>query len=103
MVRWDGRFSIEGSGLEDEIRVLIADDHPLMRRGLKLSVEEDPVLKVVGEAADGEAALSLITKLHPHVALLDIEMPKLDGLAVARELVKSGLKTEIIFLTFHSN
>ncbi len=51
----------------------------------------------------GDAALSLIAKLHPHVALLDIEMPKLDGLGVAREVVKRGLKTEIIFLTLHSN
>ncbi len=89
--------------MEDGIRILIADDHPLMRKGLRLSVEEDPGLKVVGEAADGEAALSLITKLRPHVALLDIEMPKLDGLGVAREVVKRGLKIEIIFLTLHSN
>jgi DNA-binding NarL/FixJ family response regulator len=89
--------------VDDEIRILIADDHPLMRKGLRLSVEEDRALKVVGEASDGEAALSLIKKLHPHVALLDIEMPKLDGLGVARELVKSKEKTEIIFLTFHSN
>ena len=89
--------------MADEIEVLIADDHPLMRKGLRLSVEEDPGLKVVGEASDGEAALSLIKKLRPQVALLDIEMPKLDGLGVVREMVKSGLKTEVIFLTFHSN
>lgn len=89
--------------MNDEIRILIADDHPLMRKGLRLSIDEDHGLKVVGEASDGEIALSLITKLHPHVALLDIEMPKLDGLGVAREIIKRGLKTEIIFLTFHSN
>ena len=89
--------------MDDEIRILIADDHPLMRKGLRLSVEEDPGLKVVGEASDGEMALSLIKKLHPHVALLDIEMPKLDGLGVVREMIKFGLKTEVIFLTFHSN
>jgi DNA-binding NarL/FixJ family response regulator len=89
--------------VDDEIRILIADDHPLMRKGLRLSVEEDPGLRVVGEASDGEEALLLIRKLHPRVALLDIEMPKLDGLGVARETVKCGLQTEIIFLTFHSN
>lgn len=87
----------------NEIHILIADDHPLMRKGLRLSVEEDPGLKVVGEAPDGEIALSLITEFRPHVALLDIEMPKLDGMGVAREIFKRGLKTEIIFLTFHSN
>jgi len=89
--------------MDDEIRVIIADDHPLMRKGLRLSIDEDPDLTVVGEAADGEMALSLITGLQPHIALLDIEMPKLDGLGVAREMIKRGLKTEIIFLTFHSN
>src|SRR3984957_2506423 len=89
--------------MDSEIRILIADDHPLMRKGLRLSVEEDPGLKVVGEASDGEMALSLLKKHHPDVALLDIEMPKLDGLGVAREMVKSGLKTKVIFLTLHSS
>jgi two-component system, NarL family, nitrate/nitrite response regulator NarL len=103
VVGWDGKSQLKDQRLNDGIRILIADDHPLMRKGLRLSVEEDPGLKVVGEASDGDAALSLITKLHPDVALLDIEMPKLDGLGVAREVVKRGLKTEIIFLTLHSN
>jgi DNA-binding NarL/FixJ family response regulator len=89
--------------VDDEISILIADDHPLMRKGLRLSVEEDPGLKVVGEASDGESALSMITKLRPDIALLDIEMPKLDGLGVAREMAKRELKTQIIFLTLHSN
>jgi DNA-binding NarL/FixJ family response regulator len=89
--------------VDDQISILIADDHPLMRKGLRLSVEEDPGLKVVGEAADGETALSMIAKLQPDIVLLDIEMPKLDGLGVARELVKRGVKTQIIFLTLHSN
>jgi DNA-binding NarL/FixJ family response regulator len=89
--------------LKKDISILIADDHPLMRKGLRLSVEEEPDLKVVDEAADGESALALITKLRPDIALLDIEMPKMDGLGVARELVKRGITTQIIFLTLHSN
>lgn len=89
--------------MDDEIQILIADDHPLIRKGLRLSIDEDPGLKVVGEASDGEMALAMIAKLHPQIALLDIEMPKLDGMGVAREVIKRALKTEIIFLTLHSS
>jgi DNA-binding NarL/FixJ family response regulator len=89
--------------MSDEIRILIADDHPLMRKGLRLSIEEDPGLKVVAEASDGEMALAFVESLRPNIALLDIEMPKLDGLGVAREIAKRGLETKIIFLTFHTN
>jgi len=90
-------------GVEQEIRILIADDHPIVRKGLRLSVEEDSGLKVVGEAADGQAALDLIRKLRPQIAVLDIDMPKLDGLAVAREIARQKLETRIIFLTFHAD
>jgi DNA-binding NarL/FixJ family response regulator len=60
-------------------------------------------LKVVAEASDGEMALAFVESLRPNIALLDIEMPKLDGLGVAREIAKRGLETKIIFLTFHTN
>lgn len=89
--------------MQPVIRVFIADDHPLMRKGMRMSIEEDASLEVVGEASDGEMALAMIEELRPNVALLDIEMPKLDGLKVAREIFKRGLKTEIIFLTFHAS
>jgi DNA-binding NarL/FixJ family response regulator len=89
--------------LDEEIRILIADDHPIVRKGLRLSMEEDPGLKVVGEASDGEMALSLIRKLRPQIAVLDIDMPKLDGLGVAREIARQKLDTKIIFLTFHAD
>jgi DNA-binding NarL/FixJ family response regulator len=89
--------------MDEEIRILIADDHPIVRKGLRLSVEEDTGLKVVGEAADGQAALDMIRKLRPQIAVLDIDMPKLDGLAVARELARQKLETKIIFLTFHAD
>jgi DNA-binding NarL/FixJ family response regulator len=86
---------------EEPVRVLIADDHPMLRKGLRLTIEEDPGLRVVGEAPDGEIALALITKLRPDVAVLDIEMPKLDGLSVAREAIRLGFAVKTIFLTLH--
>jgi DNA-binding NarL/FixJ family response regulator len=86
---------------EEPIRILIADDHPTLRKGLRLTIEEDPGLKVVGEAGDGETALTLLKKLRPDVAVLDIEMPKLDGLSVAREAMRQGLTVKTIFLTLH--
>lgn len=87
--------------MPDEITIVLVDDHPVVRKGLKLSIEEDARMKVVAEAGDGEAALGLIKKLNPQLALLDIDMPKLGGLGVAREVIRLGLKTKIIFLSFH--
>jgi DNA-binding NarL/FixJ family response regulator len=88
--------------LNDEIRILLADDHPLMRRGLRMSIEDEAGLKVVAEAQDGQSALDYIETLRPDIALLDIEMPKLDGLEVARRVIQQRLGTKIIFLTFHT-
>jgi DNA-binding NarL/FixJ family response regulator len=89
--------------MSEEIRVILADDHPTMRKGLRLSLEEDRGLKIVAEASDGEAALAHIRKLQPQIAILDIDMPKLDGLAVARALVKDHSETAVIFLTLHAD
>jgi DNA-binding NarL/FixJ family response regulator len=92
-----------GEPLNTEVRIVLADDHPLMRRGLRMSIEEEPDLKVVAEASDGQSALEQIEKLRPAIALLDIEMPKLDGLGVAREVIRRKLGTKIIFLTLHTS
>jgi DNA-binding NarL/FixJ family response regulator len=88
--------------LTGPIRVLIADDHPVVRKGLRGMLEEDEGLVVVAEAGDGEAALALLRKTLPEVAVLDIDMPRMDGFGVAREMQKLKLKTGIIFLTLHS-
>ncbi|MDQ2949028.1 MAG: response regulator transcription factor [Acidobacteriota bacterium] len=83
------------------IRILIADDHPIVRRGLRQVIESDPGLKVVAEAADGEVALAQLRGSKPDIAVLDLDMPKLDGFGVAREIGKTRLPIEIVFLTIH--
>jgi len=88
--------------MNDEIHIVITDDHPIVRKGLRHVTEEEPDLKVVAEAADGEAGLSLVLKLQPQVVILDLDMPKLDGFAVAGRIRQSNLPVEIIFLTIHS-
>jgi DNA-binding NarL/FixJ family response regulator len=85
----------------DEIRVLIADDYPVVRSGIKASITGTASCKVIAEAGDGESALALLSKLKPHLAILDIDMPKLSGLEVAKEAARLSPSTKIIFLSFH--
>jgi DNA-binding NarL/FixJ family response regulator len=74
-----------------------------VRRGLKATIEEDERLRVIAEAADGREALQKIFDLKPEIAILDIDMPGLNGLGVARELAQQSVDTRIIFMTFHAN
>ena len=83
------------------IRILIADDHPVFRKGLVQIVQADPEFTLVGEAADGAAAWELIQRLKPQIALLDIDMPGLDGLAVASRIRDAKLRVAVVILTIH--
>ena len=73
------------------IRVLIADDQDLVRAGLKMILDAQPDIEVVGDAADGRAAVTLARELHPDVCLFDIRMPEMDGLEATRELAGPGV------------
>jgi DNA-binding NarL/FixJ family response regulator len=86
-----------------DIDVLIADDHPIFRKGLREVIEAEPGLRCVGEAADGETALDTLTRLQPHVVVLDIQMPKGDGFAVARAVRERRLPVRIVFLTMYDD
>jgi DNA-binding NarL/FixJ family response regulator len=81
------------------IRVLIADDQTLMRAGLRMILAADPDIEVVGEAADGPQALDEAERLRPDIALLDVRMPGLDGVAVARRLAAMEPPVTVVVLT----
>jgi len=82
-----------------DLRLVIADDHPLMRHGIRQSLEAAPGIVVIGEAGDGETALQMIGALQPDLAVLDISMPGMDGFGVAREVQARRLNVGVVFLT----
>ena len=89
-----------GEEPETRLRVLVADDHPLMRSDLVRVLAGHPDLSVVGAAADGAAAVAMAQRLRPDVVLLDIRMPRLDGLQAAREIVRLGLGAVVLMSTY---
>jgi DNA-binding NarL/FixJ family response regulator len=88
--------------MKKEISIVIADDHPLVRQGLRQVIEIEQHLKIVGEAGNGSEALSMIEELRPDAAILDVDMPHQDGFQIARSLAASKNPAAIIFLTIHS-
>lgn len=87
------------NSLPSPIRILIADDHPLFRDGLRRLLQSEPGFEVVGEAADGDELLGLIRKAKPDILLLDLSMPRRDGMAVLRELGAAKIPVRTLLLT----
>jgi DNA-binding NarL/FixJ family response regulator len=85
------------------ITTVLADDHPIVRQGLRALLEGDNGCEVVGEAADGLTALELITRLQPEIAILDIQLPDLNGLEVARRVQRQAPDTRVIILSMHAD
>ena len=86
-----------------KIRILLADDHNLIRGGLRLVIEQQPDLIVVGEAGDGRQAVSLATSLKPNVAVLDIGMPNLNGIEAAKQITEGESGAAVVILSMYSD
>ncbi len=83
----------------DRLQILIADDHPLFRKGIERAVRERPELKLTGWAEDGRQALELIRELKPVVAVLDLRLPGLDGLQILNAITRDGMPTRVLILS----
>ncbi len=85
----------------EKIKVVIADDHAIVREGISRLIDLESDLEVVGVAEDGTTAVDLCKKLEPDVLLLDINMPKMNGVEVLKRLAKKNIETKVIMLTIH--
>jgi DNA-binding NarL/FixJ family response regulator len=89
--------------MTDEITVLLADDHSLVRRGFRRILEDDEALKVVGEASNGVEAIRMAYELKPKVVVMDLSMPELDGVQATKEIVKHLPGTQVLVLSMHAD
>jgi DNA-binding NarL/FixJ family response regulator len=86
-----------------KVRIILADDHPLMRQATRMWLEKQQDLEVIAEACDGKEAIDVTTRLNPDILILDISMPKLNGLEVTKQIVARCPNTEILVLTIHAD
>ncbi len=85
------------------IRIILADDHAVMRRGLRLVLEEHKDFQVIGEASDGREAVALVEELKPDLVVLDITMPNMNGIEAARQISEKQAGVSIVVLSMHSD
>jgi DNA-binding NarL/FixJ family response regulator len=85
------------------LQILIADDHEIVRRGVRGIIEAHPGWEVCCEAADGDAVLDLVLRHHPNIAILDVSLPGLNGIAVTRQLRQSCPETQVLLFTMHDD
>jgi DNA-binding NarL/FixJ family response regulator len=84
---------------QEKLRIIVVDDHTVMRAGVVALLSAEPTIDIVGEAGNGREAVELVTRLAPDLALIDLRMPILDGVAATTEIVASGAGTRVLILT----
>ena len=89
--------------METPTRILLADDHELVRRGLRTLLESQPGLEVCGEAANGRVAVEMSRKLSPDIVVMDVSMPELNGFEAARQILSKQPKVEVLALSMHES
>jgi two-component system, NarL family, response regulator LiaR len=85
------------------IRVVIADDHHLVRKGIRALLDSEGDIEVVGEASTGQEAIDLVAATKPHIVVMDISMPRMDGTQAAEQILGMGLPVEVVILSMHSD
>ncbi|HEX2984026.1 MAG TPA: response regulator transcription factor [Ignavibacteriales bacterium] len=85
----------------EKIRILIADDHAILRDGLKMALKTDPAMEVIGEAENGEIAVKLEQELRPDIIVMDVDMPKMNGIEAVRAIKKKNPDAKVLMLTMH--
>jgi two-component system, NarL family, nitrate/nitrite response regulator NarL len=89
--------------MNDKIRILVVDDHPIVRRGISMCLASQPRIQILGEAGDGREALNLVRELKPDVVLMDIDMPQMNGMAVTDLLRHEMPEIKVIILSMYAN
>jgi len=103
MTRTFGTFHTSNGQMKNRIRLLIVDDHPIVRRGISMCLSHREQMEVVGEAADGREAIRLTREIQPDIVLMDIDMPQMNGLVVTEVLHRELPKVKVLILSMHGN
>src|SRR3989442_1416455 len=90
-------------GVMDRIRVLLVDDHTIVRQGLRCILATDEEIEVVGEAGDGRSAVDLAERLRPDVVVMDLTLPELNGIEATRRIYKQEKDAKVLILTMHTD
>src|SRR4030042_5959832 len=97
------REKANGGRIDISIKIFMADDHKIVRQGLRFLIEKQPDMKVIAEAADGRTTVQMIEKLLPDVVIMDIAMPYMNGIEAARQIIAKNPGTKVIILSMHSD